>query len=68
MIDRQIVEQESTRRDVLEAIDLQEREDYKYESDLCFALERKFSWNPFHAEKIAELAWVELYAEKEGDL
>jgi len=60
-----INEEESTRRDVQTAISLQESEKFESEDYLCLALMKRFGWNSHHAEEIAELAWVELYSEKE---
>lgn len=57
-------EEESTRRDVQTAIELQERLDFDIE-ELIEGLENDHGWNSNHAREIAELAWVEMYAEKE---
>lgn len=57
--------QESTRLDVQTAIDLQERYNFDSENTLIIFLSGCLDWNYLHAEEIAELAWVELYAEKE---
>lgn len=60
-------EEESTRRDVQTAIDLLESKDIPTEDLLFWILVTDLGWNASHAEEIAELAWVELYAEKEGE-
>lgn len=62
-----IAELEATRRDVQTAIELQEREEWHDEDWLAHGLESTYGWNSNHAREIAELAWTELYAEKEGD-
>lgn len=59
-------ERDSTRRDVQTAIELQDLMNYKVESDLIDGLEHWRGWNSNHAREIAELAWVEMFAEKEG--
>ncbi len=59
--------EKSTRRDVRTAIELQEWQEYGTELDLIEALERRHGWNSLYAEKIAGLAWVELYAEKDEE-
>ena len=60
-----VTEGESTRSDVQTAIDLQERHNFNSEDALIIFLSGCLDWNYLHAEEIAELAWVELYAEKE---
>lgn len=62
-----IAELEATRRDVETAIELQESINYKDEDSLAVSLCNHLGLNWSHAREIAELAWMELYAEKEGD-
>jgi hypothetical protein len=64
---KQTEEEESARRDVQTAIEMQERLRYKFEDDLTSGLEFWEGWNSNYAREIAKLAWVELYAEKEGE-
>lgn len=58
-------EMESTRRDVQIAMQIQEREEWRTEDWLANSLQNHFGWNLIHAKEIAELAWIQLYAEKE---
>lgn len=57
-------ESESIRRDVQTAIELQERIGCLSEDGLAYVLTKNRDWNSNHAREIAELAWVEMYAEK----
>lgn len=62
-----ISEGDSTQRDVQTAILIQESEERHNEEMLASDLERIYGWNSNHAREIAELAWIEMYAEKEGE-
>lgn len=57
----------ATHRDVVDAMDLQEHEQYKTEDRLWEALMDYFGWNAYHADEIASRVWVGLYAEKDGN-
>jgi hypothetical protein len=64
---KQITDLVSIRRDVQTAIELQEHLHFNTEEALTCALEGNYDWNSNHAREIAELAWAEMYAEKEGE-
>ena len=64
-LESKLSEEESTRRDVTIAFNLQDHQHFNTVETLICALEGTYGWNSNHAREIAELAWTELYVEKD---